>query len=111
MKKKASSDLTDGCCGDLESEYSADANKIDRSDGWPAGEAYEKGAAYYSPIWIGVRHGNQVARLGYSHSAVQNLTQNFVHKYLAPTPMFIDYNSFVYGPYMQISTHNPFSLW
>lgn len=44
------------------------------------------GNVYSSPLWIGYRSGNQICRFGYSHEKVQEYTQNFVHRNIAPHP-------------------------
>lgn len=74
-------------------------------------EAWLDGRAYFAPAWIGYKRGNQVTRIGYSHKTVQNLTQNAVHKYLTPTPYFLNYNEFKTGGYFYSGYNNPFSLW
>lgn len=54
--------------------------------------AWLKGNVYSSPIWFGIKHKGQMYRYGYSSKYVQTLTQNAVHKYISPTPFFIDYD-------------------
>jgi len=73
--------------------------------------AWKVGIVYQSPIWIGVRQGSIITRLGYSHSQVQNLTQNLVHKYFGKANFYINYDYFRQGMYVQKSSPNPFSLW
>jgi RHS repeat-associated protein len=73
--------------------------------------AWKNGQVYNAPFWIGYRNGNQISRIGFSHSMVQNLTQNAVHKYLTPTPYFLNYDYFNSGLYFYSGYYNPFSLW
>jgi hypothetical protein len=73
--------------------------------------AWNNGRVYFAPAWIGYRSGNQVTRIGYSHPMVQNFTQNVIHKYVTPTPYFLDYNKFRSGGYFYSGYYNPFSLW
>lgn len=74
-------------------------------------KAWENGKVYFAPLWIGYSNNNQVFRFGYSHPMVQNLTQNFVHKYITPTPYFLNYNNFKEGCYSYFGTLNPISIW
>ena len=74
-------------------------------------KAWINGKAYYSPFWLGVSNGNQLYRFGYSHPMVQNLTQNAVHKYLVPTPYYLDYQRFDTGFYSYYGNKNPVSIW
>lgn len=60
---------------------------------------------------IGYKKGNQITRIGFSHSMVQNFTQNAVHKYATPTPYFLDYKNFKTGGYVYSGAYNRFSLW
>ena len=75
------------------------------------GKAWANGKVFESPLWFGIRQGNTIHRLGYSHRYVQTLTQNFVHRNIAKTPYFIDYNSFHKGIYVYSGYANPFTLW
>ncbi|MDE6099800.1 MAG: hypothetical protein K2G01_02040 [Paramuribaculum sp.] len=72
---------------------------------------YKEGQAYMSPIWIGIRQGNQIHRLGYSHKYNQILTQNFVHKFVTGDPYFKHRKNFVNGVYTSQSSINSFSPW
>lgn len=99
--------------GDMHSEgkvdYDAEAPLLGKhKDGygkWLGGEVH------FAPLWIGYRSGNVVQRIGFSHRTVQNLTQNFFHKYVAPTNYFLDYNNMKKGIYTYIGNVNPFSIW
>ncbi|MDE6323626.1 MAG: hypothetical protein K2L85_05825 [Paramuribaculum sp.] len=66
---------------------------------------------FSAPLWIGIRQGNQIQRLGYSHTVIQNFTQNFIHKYLTPTPYFLGYENFKSGPFFSVGSANSFSPW
>ena len=72
--------------------------------------ACAKGLAFSAPIWIGVNHNNQTYRIGYSHRYVQSLTQNFVHKYITPTPFFTDYEYMREGIYTSFGKSNKLSI-
>jgi RHS repeat-associated protein len=74
-------------------------------------EAWENGRVYFAPAWAGYKHGNQITRIGFSHPMVQNLTQNLIHKYVTPTPYFLNYDEFKSGGYFYSGYNNPFSLW
>lgn len=74
-------------------------------------EAWNNGQVYSAPLWIGYKKGNQITRIGFSHSMVQNFTQNAVHKYATPTPYFLGYDNFKSGGYIYSGAYNPFSLW
>jgi len=73
--------------------------------------AWKNGQVYFAPFWIGYEKGNIIHRVGYSHPYVQSLTQNFVHKYITPTPFFLNYDNFRSGPYSYFGRKNHFSLW
>lgn len=77
------------------------------------------GQTYNSPFYLGIRSGNSISRIGYSHKSFQHAFQNvFVHKSgfagIAPfghANYFMDYNSFYKGSYFSYGYYNPFSLW
>ena len=73
--------------------------------------AWLNGDVYSSPIWFGIKHKGQVYRYGYSSKYVQTLTQNAVHKYISPTPFFIDYDKMNVGFFSYFGYNNAFSLW
>ncbi|MDD2476294.1 MAG: polymorphic toxin type 23 domain-containing protein [Dysgonamonadaceae bacterium] len=68
---------------------------------------------YFCPLWIGIRNGNTINRIGYSHPLVQDRTQNVVHKWFGPgrTNFFNRYDHFYQGPTNYYGYYNPFSLW
>ena len=74
-------------------------------------DSWKDGKVFSSPLWIGLRTGNVVGRIGYSHHIFQDFFQNGVHKYIVPTPYFTDYSEFQYAPYFYSGFYNPFSLW
>lgn len=74
-------------------------------------EAWINGKVYFSPFWIGYKHNNQSLRIGYSNPIIQNLTQNAVHKFLTPTPYFLDYDKIREGAYVSFGRYNPLSIW
>lgn len=69
------------------------------------------GEVYSAPLWFGFKYDNQVYRFGYSCAEVQDCTQNFVHKHIAPTPLFTDYNYLRKGAYVYSGYDSPYSLW
>ena len=73
--------------------------------------AWKNGKVFSSPFWIGYKRGRQIYRIGYSDKNIQNCTQNFVHKYLIPTPYFLNYQEFASGVYMYSGVYNRFSMW
>lgn len=75
------------------------------------GLAWNNGKVFEAPLWLGLRHGNHINRIGYSHRYIQSLTQNFVHKNIVKTPYFLNYNSFNEGIFMYSGYNNPFTLW
>lgn len=75
------------------------------------GNKWKNGKVYSAPVWVGYRSNNISYRVGYSHPYVQSLTQNFVHKYVTPTPYFLNYETFEQGIYSYSGNHNPFTLW
>lgn len=74
-------------------------------------KAWINGKVYSAPIWVGYRRRNMSYKLGFSHTYIQSLTQNFVHKYISPTPFFLDYSLFEQGVFYYCGTSNPFTLW
>ena len=80
---------------------------------WGLGKkgTWKNGMVYFAPLWIGYTNNNKSFRLGYSHPMIQNLTQNFVHKYISPTPFFLDYSRFLNDFYSYYGTNNPLSIW
>ena len=74
-------------------------------------ESWTNGVAYSAPAWFGIRNGNKINRFGYSHPYVQSITQNFVHKYIVPTPYFHPSPSFYEGGYFSSGFNNPLTLW
>jgi len=75
--------------------------------------AWNNGRVHFAPAWVGYRskNGHQLTRIGFSHPMVQNLTQNLIHKFLTPTPYFLNYNEFRSGGYFYSGYYNPHSLW
>lgn len=69
---------------------------------------------YFCPLWIGIRNGNTINRIGFSHPSVQDVTQNNVHRIFPPG--YQNYYSkygrdFYQGPTNYYGYYNPFSLW
>lgn len=78
----------------------------------PNCSAWINGIVHRAPLWIGIRQGNQIHRLGYSHPQIQNLTQNLIHKYkLGNQSFYKNYSNFKTGIYISTSSTNRFSLW
>ena len=75
--------------------------------------SWKEGRTFMSPLYVGYRLGNNVYRVGYSHSVFQDATQNTIHKYFPPGRQhyFADYSMFNQGLYLFQGPYNPFSLW
>lgn len=103
--------LTDTNFGSEESK-SIDIRHLssDSDKGIINGNTWLLGKAYFAPIWVGIRTGNNINRFGYSHQWVQNTFQNGVHS-IIKTPYFKHYFQFKEGPYIYSGTPNPFSFW
>jgi hypothetical protein len=43
-------------------------------------KAWVNGQTYSSPLWIGYKYGENIDRIGYSHPAFQDRTQNYTHR-------------------------------
>ncbi len=104
-----------GCEDRARYTYDGNSKIIDFIASEHKGERYQgiwkEGKAYSAPFWIGFKRGNQVYRYGYSHPQVQDKTQNLIHRTLAPTPLFKNYNSFNYGAFIYSGANSPYSLW
>jgi len=79
--------------------------------------AWKNGKTYTSPLYIGYRNGSYTMRVGYSHPAFQDGTQNWVHRngflYLpvGHQHFYNDYSAFQRGTYFYSGYHNPYSLY
>ena len=72
--------------------------------------AYKDGISHSSPLYIGVRHGNRITRLGVDHPVFQDVFQNGWH-ILSNSPFFYtpygaNPSAFRYSGY-----YNPYSLY
>lgn len=76
---------------------------------------WNNGQVYSAPLWLGYRYGNgnQIARFGYSHPAIQDVTQNAIHRYLpiGRQHYYTRYDYFQRGFYGYSGYNNPFSLY
>ncbi|RPH32186.1 MAG: hypothetical protein EHM93_10220 [Bacteroidales bacterium] len=71
---------------------------------------YANGEVYSSPIWVGLRSGNTINRVGWNHPRVQDRIQNGWHKYIKSSPYFkTPYGSYS-NPYCTYGNYNPYSL-
>jgi RHS repeat-associated protein len=80
---------------------------------WFGKGAWEDGITYSSPLYIGLRSGNGVTRIGIDHPLVQEFTQNFIHKFSGVGSQNF-YNKYAHEnarPYTQSGYYNPFSLY
>jgi RHS repeat-associated protein len=73
-------------------------------------QAYSDSKGYSSPLYVGVKQGGRVTRMGFDHPVIQDITQNGVHL-LIKSPLF-------YTPYGEYSSayrysgyYNPYSLY
>jgi RHS repeat-associated protein len=73
--------------------------------------AWIDGRVYSAPLWIGVRAGNRMERIGYSFRGIQDLTQNGIHTWFGKQNYYLNYNYFRTGPYLHTGYYNQFSLW
>ncbi|MCL1932217.1 MAG: polymorphic toxin type 23 domain-containing protein [Candidatus Azobacteroides sp.] len=75
-------------------------------------QAYADGTAYNSPLYVGVKQGGRVTRIGLNQPWIQDMTQNGVHLFLSkssplfPTP-YGEYSS----AYRYSGYYNPYSLY
>jgi len=80
---------------------------------WFGNGSWESGIVLSSPFYVGYRFGNGVTRIGIDHPGVQDMTQNFIHKYT----YFGKQNYYnVYSHenallYYQSGYYNPFTLY
>jgi RHS repeat-associated protein len=75
-------------------------------------DAYADGRVFSSPLYVGVRQGGRVTRIGLNQPWIQDMTQNGVHLYLSKSsPLFYtpygDYSS----AYRYSGYYNPYSLY
>jgi len=75
--------------------------------------AWSYGETFSAPMWVGMRVGNQISRVGYSFPGSQDLQQNGIHKWLpiGRQNFYTGYNNFRTGLYLNSGYYNPFSLW
>jgi hypothetical protein len=71
---------------------------------------YSDGKVYSSPVYIGFRHEEHVLRLGADHPFVQDVTQNFIHKYFSKSPYFTTPYGDYFLPYIKTGFYNRYSL-
>jgi hypothetical protein len=75
-------------------------------------EKMKDGRVYSAPMWIGVRTGNRMERIGYSFRGSQDLQQNGIHTtFIGDQNYYLDYRDFNRGWYGYSGYNNPFSLW
>jgi hypothetical protein len=77
--------------------------------------AWKDGKTYMAPFWVGFRQGNNIARFGYSHWLVSDLTQNFTHQQpiikSANQNYYRNYDNLYEGVWGYQGYYNPFSLY
>ena len=79
--------------------------------------AWKNGQVIRAPLYVGIRNGRQTVRFGYSHPAIQDATQNFVHRYVffGRQNYYNRYNDFEGGArgrwYGYSGYYNPFTLY
>ena len=69
------------------------------------------GHVYAAPLYVGVKNGGKVSRVGYSHKMVQELTQNMVHRYLGYQNYYTNYKHMYEGGWGSQGHYNPYSLY
>ncbi len=81
---------------------------------------WKNGKVFSSPLYLGIRLDDQVARIGYSYRFFQHFTQNLVHKNGFPLltyfnigfqNYYLDYSNFKTGIYYYGGWYNPYSIW
>jgi hypothetical protein len=78
--------------------------------------AYADSRVFSSPLYIGVKHGGMVTRMGINHPMVQDATQNGWHLYgsksspLFHTP-YKGHDDYYFGAYHYSGYYNPYSLY
>lgn len=80
--------------------------------------AWEDGKTYNSPFWIGMRVGQNIDRVGFSHKIVHEYTQNFTHKhgflgvpFVGRQNLYLNYEQFQKGWFGYGGYYNPYSFW
>lgn len=71
---------------------------------------WNNGKVYAAPLWIGLKKGHQIYRIGYSSPIIQELTQNLVHRTIVPTPLFRRYGEFEKGLYFYSGRNSEFNF-
>jgi hypothetical protein len=67
---------------------------------------YETGEVYFSPGYVGFRgRNNMIHRVGLNHPAFQDITQNFIHKFVSKSPYFYT----PYGSYSNLYVQSKYS--
>ncbi|WP_165020887.1 polymorphic toxin type 23 domain-containing protein [Dysgonomonas sp. ZJ279] len=114
-------DNTENGYSDGRSSLSGDLNKNGKS-------SWKNGQVYSSPFYVGIKQGNNVYRMGFSHPKVQDMTQNKVHREgffhtllpgiskLLPGDFgyqnyYVNYGNFQKGVYFYYGNLQPYSLW
>ena len=68
---------------------------------------------YSSPLYLGIKNGNSITRIGYNHPWIQDRTQNFIHKNtgFGHQNFYNKYDYFKAGAYLYQGYYNPFTLY
>lgn len=82
----------------------------EKNRGKTGNNTWINGKAYFAPMWVGIRTGNNITRYGYSFRGIQNVFQNGIHSIIG-SGYFRTYSDFKSGPYLYTGSVNPFSLW
>ncbi|QSB29399.1 polymorphic toxin type 23 domain-containing protein [Flavobacterium sp. CLA17] len=72
---------------------------------------YSKGSRVFAGMYIGVRRGNHIQRLGYDGPEVQDLFQNGIHKNVVKGPYFNTNLGSLPSLFQQNFTYNPWTLY
>lgn len=73
--------------------------------------AYSSGERVFAGMYLGIKAGNQVTRLGYDGAFVQDLFQNGIHRYVVRGPYFNTNLGSKSNIFSQYFTYNPWSLY
>lgn len=84
---------------------------VSRKNGGKPFYTYSSGERVFAGMYLGVKSGNQVTRLGYDGAFVQDLFQNGIHKHIVRGPYFNTNLGSKSNIFSQYFTHNPWSLY
>jgi RHS repeat-associated protein len=107
-----------GSVRDAEIDYTGNNLHTNKITGKKYG-SWTNGKVYTSPVYLGLKHGNMVSRLGYSFPQAQNFSQNeLVHRngflglpFFGYQNFYKNYSEFNHGFYSYYGGYQSHSLW